>query len=133
MISSYTVIPREGHLDHVEMFSFLKTHHNSRLVLDPTHPNIILDDFKCDHWKKIHGDVKELIPLNSPRLIDKEFFIRVVVDADFVGDSLIIRLRSGFMVMLKNTTMFWFFKKQFSMEISSFGSEFVAIQQCCQI
>ena len=37
MISSYTAMPREGHLDHViYIFSYLKAHHNSRLVLDPS-------------------------------------------------------------------------------------------------
>ena len=47
MMSSYTAMPREGHLDHViYMFSYLKTHHNSRLVLDPTYPDINMDDFK---------------------------------------------------------------------------------------
>ena len=80
-----------------------------------------------------NSNVKELIPLNAPRLIGKEFIIRVVVDADFVGDSLIIRSMSSFIVTLNNSPLFWFSRKQFSIDISSFDSEFVAIQQCYEI
>ena len=77
MVSSYTAMPREGHLDHViYMFSYLKAHHNSRLVLDPTYPDIDMDQFKRHNWKQFYGDVKELIPKNAPRSLGKEFLIR---------------------------------------------------------
>ena len=133
MMSSYTALPREGHLDHViYMFSYLKTHHNSRLVLDPTYPDINLDVFKRHNWKQFYGDVKELLPRNAPRSIGKEFIIRDFVDADFAGDSLTRRSRTGFIIMLNGAPLFWFSKKQSSMETSSFGSEFVAMRQCCE-
>ena len=126
-------MPREGHLDHViYMFSYLKSHHNSRSVLDPTYPDINMDYFKRHNWKKFYGDVRESIPTNTPRLIGKEFIIHAFVDADFAGDSLTRRSRSGFLVMLNSAPLFWFSKKQSSMETSSFGSEFVAMRQCCE-
>ena len=133
MMSSYTAMSREGHLDHViYMFSYPKTHHNSRLVLDPTYPDINIDDFERHNWKQFYGDVKELIPNHVARSIGKEFIMRVFVDADFAGDNLIRRSRTGFRIMLNNAHLFWFSKKQSSMETSSFGSEFVAMRQCCK-
>ena len=65
-------------------------------------------------------------------MIGKEFIIHAFVDADFAGDSLTRRSRSGFLVMLNSAPLFWFSKKQSSMETSSFGSEFVAMRQCCE-
>ena len=85
------------------MFSYLKAHHSSRLVLDPTNPDINMDDFKCYNWKFFYGDVKKLIPSNiTPRLIGKECFIRAFVVAGFAEDSLTRRSRSGFLVMLNS-------------------------------
>ncbi len=133
MMSSYNIMPREGHLDHViYMFSYLKAHHNSRLVLDPTYPDIDMEKFERKNWKQFYGDIKEWIPSYVPRGIGKEFIIRAYVDADFAGDNIIRRSRAGFIIMLNNAPLFWFSKKQSSMETSSFGSEFVAMRQCCE-
>ena len=133
MISSHTTIPREGHLAHVlyNIFSYLK-HQNSRLVLDPIYPKIDLDDLKKHNWKQFYGDVKELTPSNAPRAIGKEFIIRAFVDADFAGDSLIRRSRTGFVVFINGSPVYWMLKKQSSLETSSFGREFVAMRQCCE-
>ena len=121
MMSSYTAMPREGHLDHViYMFSYLKTHHNSRLVLDPTYPEINIEQFKRHNRKKFYGDVKEIILLNAPKFLGKKFLIRSYVDADFAGDNLTRQPRSRFIVMLNNAPLYWFSKKQSSMETSSF-------------
>ena len=107
MMSSYTAMPREASLDHVIfMFSYLKTHHNSRLVLDTTYPDINMDDFEHCNWKQFYGDVKELIPNDVPRSIGKEFIMQAFVDADFAGDNLIRRSRAGFLIMLNNAPLF---------------------------
>ena len=134
MMSSHTVMmPREGHLDHfIFIFSYLKTHHNSRLVLDPTYPDIEMGQFKHHNWKQLYGNVKETITLNAPMFLGKEFLMMVYVDADFAGNSLTRQSRSGFMVMMTSAPLYWFSKKQSSMETSSFGSEFMAIRQCCE-
>ena len=122
-------MPCKGHLDHViYIFSYLKTHHNSRLVLDPSYPDIDMDSFKRYNWKQFYGDVRELMPPNAPRALGMEFIIRAFVDAYFAGDSLTRRSRSGFIVMINGAPLFWFSKKQSSMETSSFGSEFVAMR-----
>ena len=42
------------------------------------------------------------------------------------------RSRTGFIVYLNSTTIYWLSKKQGSCEISTFGSEFVAMRQCCE-
>ena len=107
MMSSYNTMPREGHLDHViYIFSYLKTHHNSRLVLDPTYPDMDMEKFERKNWKQFYGDLKNLIPSNVPSSIGKEFIIRAFVDADFTGDNLIRRSRTGFLIMLNNAPLY---------------------------
>ena len=52
--------------------------------------------------------------------IGKKIIIRACVDADFVQDNLIRRSRTGFIIMIYNAPLYWFSKKQSSMETSSF-------------
>ena len=60
------------------------------------------------------------------------FTIRAKVDADHAGDTVTRRSRTGFLVYLNSSLVCWISKKQASVETSSFGSEFVAMKQCCE-
>ena len=42
------------------------------------------------------------------------------------------RSRTGFLVYLNIVLVYWFSKKQLDVESCSFGSEFVAMKQCCE-
>ena len=44
MLLSCLAIPREGHLHQLfHMFAYLKKHHNTEMVFDPSVPNFIAD------------------------------------------------------------------------------------------
>jgi hypothetical protein len=58
--------------------------------------------------------------------------MRAKVDADHAGDTVTRRSRTGFLVYLNCALIYWLSKKQASVESSSFGSEFVAMKQCCE-
>mmetsp|Transcript_10686 Transcript_10686/g.15072 ORF Transcript_10686/g.15072 Transcript_10686/m.15072 type:complete len:234 (+) Transcript_10686:2191-2892(+) len=132
-MSTCTAMPREGHLKQLShIYAYLKNHHNTRLVFDPTYPDVTLDDFPRHGWMEYYGNEKEEIPSDCPRPLGKEFFMRAYVDADFAGDNLTIRSRTGSIIMLNGAPIYWFSKKQGSCEISSFGSEFVVMKQCCE-
>jgi hypothetical protein len=60
------------------------------------------------------------------------FVIRAKVGADHAADTVTRRSRTGFLVYLKCALVQWFSKKQNSVESSSFGSEFIAMKQCCE-
>ena len=133
MLSSFIAMPREGHLQQVfHIFSYLKMHHNSRIVMDPSYPEIDEDDFKKMDWSSFYGETKEIKPPNMPDPLGKEFIIRAYVDADFAGDKVTRRSRTGFVVMINSSPIYWFSKKQTACETSSFGSEFIAMRQCCE-
>ena len=55
-------------------------------------------------WKKFHGDLKELLPENVPRIIEREFMIGAFfVDNDFADDNL--TLGDPELVLLCSTLM----------------------------
>ena len=133
MMASYCCMPRKGHLEQVfHIFGYLKAHHNSRIVFDPTYPIIDEEMFPRKSWKQFYGDTEEAIPLNAPEPLGKELLIRIYVDADFAGDQLTRRSRTGYIVMVNSAPVFWYSKKQSSMETSSFGSEFIAMKSACE-
>ena len=133
MMSSHVAMPREGHMRQlIHMFSYLKKYHNSRIVFDPTYPDIQINDFEKKNWEQHYGNCEEEIPEDCPRPLGKELIIRSYVDADFAGDVLTRRSRTGFIVMLNSSPVYWFSKKQTACETSSFGSEFLAMKTCCE-
>ena len=124
-------MPREGHLEQVyHIFAYLKIHHNARIVFDPTYPEVEEPDYVEIDWARLYGDTMEPIPDNVPKSRSHEFIIRAYVDASFAGCKLTRRSRTGFIIFLNSSPIYWYSKKQGSCEVSTFGSEFVAMKQC---
>ena len=70
-------------------------------------------------------------PSNAPKPKAKEFIMRAFVDASHACCKLTRRSRTGFVVLLNQAPVYWYSKRQGSCEISTFGSEFIAMRQCC--
>ncbi len=67
--------------------AYLKAKHNSRLVFDPTYPDIDQSSFhKCD-WKEFYGDVTEALPPDAPEPLGKDMDIRMMVDSNHAGNK----------------------------------------------
>ena len=133
MLSSHLALPREGHMQQVyHIFAYLKCHHNSRIVFDPTYPTIDYDNFPRKDWTSSYGDIKEEIPDNAPETRGEGFIMTAYVDADHAGDKLTRRSRTGYIIFLNMAPIYWHSKKQTSVETSSFGSEFVAMKHCTE-
>ena len=60
------------------------------------------------------------------------FIMRAKVDADHASDTMTRHSRTGFLVYLNYAPIYWWSKKQNSVESSSFGSEFIAMKECCE-
>ena len=136
MMSSHLALPREGHLDQLfHIFAHLKKYHNTEIVYDPMVPEIDKSKFEQKDWtssKFGHIQGQEELPPNMPEPRGQGFVIRAKVDADHASDTVSRRSRTGFLVYLNSALVHWFSKKQTSMESSSFGSEFIAMKQCCE-
>ena len=136
MMSSHLALPREGHLSQVlQIFAYLKKYHNTELVFDPSDPVIDEAKFERKDWTSSefgHIQGEEELPPRMPPPRGQGFVMRAKVDADHAADTITRRSRTGFLVYLNCALIFWFSKKQTSVESSSFGSEFVAMKQCCE-
>ena len=136
MMSSHLVLPREGHLEQVfHMFGYLKCHHNAEMVFNPSNPVIEESQFKHCDWTSSefrHLDGKEALPPKMPEPRGHGFVIQAKVDADHASDTMTHQSRTGFLVYLNCVLVYWWSKKQNSVESSSFGSESIAMKQCCE-
>jgi hypothetical protein len=59
---------------------YLKQKHNTRLVFDPTIPDINLSHFPKYDWTEFYGDVEEALPPDMPEPLGKEIDLRMMVD-----------------------------------------------------
>ena len=129
-LASHMALPREGHLDAaLHVFSYLKKKHNSRMVFDPTYPDIDQSNFQTHDWTRLYGDVKEIKPANAPVPLGKDVDLRMFVDSDHAGDKLTRRSRTGFFIFLNSAPITWLSKRQPTVETAVFGAEFVAMKQ----
>ena len=130
LLSSQLALPRDGHLCAAfHVFGYLKRKHNSRMVFDPTYPNIRQGAFlDGKDWKDFYGDIKEAIPPDAPKPRGKEIDLTMFVDSDHAGDKLNRRSRTGFFIYLNSALIQWHSKRQSRLETSVFGSEFIAMK-----
>ena len=129
LLSSYLAYPREGHLEAaLHIMGYLKQRHNTRLVFDPTIPDINLSQFPKYDWTEFYGDVSEALPPDMPEPLGKEIDLRMMVDSDHAGDKATRRSRSGILIFMNNALIDWLSKRQPTIETSVFGAEFVAMK-----
>ena len=132
IMASYMVSPRQGYLDQVyHVFAYLKLHHNCEIVFDPTETEINLSDFSEKDWSTSYG-AKEVLSTNTPEPRGQGFVIRAFVDSDHAGLELTRRSPTGYIIFLNNAPIYCFFKKQSSIQTSSFCSEFLVLKECCE-
>ena len=116
-------------------FAYLKKYHNTELVYDPSDPVVDENDFERRDWASSefgHVEGKEEFPAKMPEVRGHGFIMSAKVDADHASDTVSRRSRTGFLIYLNCALVYWWSKKQTSVESSSFGSEFVAMKQCCE-
>jgi hypothetical protein len=127
-------MPRLGHLDAVSrIYSYLDKKHNSRIVFDPTYPEIGMGSFKVCGWKKFYGDVKQATLPNAPKPIGKEIDLHLFVDSDHTVDRLTRRSRKRYFIFMNMAPINWHSKKQGTIESSIFGAEFVAMKTATEV
>jgi hypothetical protein len=129
ILSSYLAYPCEGHLEAaLHIMGYLRLQHNSRLIFDPTYPDIDHSAFPEYDWTEFYGNVVEAIPPDMPPPLGKDIDLRMMVDSDHAGDKSTRRSRTGFLIFCNLAPIIWISKKQLTIETSVFGAEFVAMK-----
>ena len=91
MRASHMVSPRVGHMEQVlHIFSYLKSHHNTKMVFDPGEPDFDIDTtFPREDWSDtVYGEVQEELPHEMLEVRGSRFNIAIYVDSDHASDNL---------------------------------------------
>lgn len=78
----------EGHMDAtLHIMVYLGLHNNSCLCTNPIYAASDIEDkqFPEMKWKEFYGDVKESIPPNAPKTLDKPVDVNIFVDSNHVN------------------------------------------------
>jgi hypothetical protein len=99
-----------------------------RTLIDTSQPVIRqkIDVTKIYDWIELYPDAEEDLPANRPKLKGELCTLTCYVDADHARDQLTRRSVTGILVLLNNTPISWYSKRQKTVESSTYGSELVA-------
>ena len=119
----------------VKNFAYLRKYHNAEMLFDPSLPHVDPSAFQRQDWTfsaMTEEDMKEVLPPYMPASRGRGFVIRVFVDADHAGDEITRRSRTGFIVYINNAPVYWYSKRQGSVESSTYQAEFTAMKEAAE-
>ena len=103
------------------------------MVFDTTEPDIEKSQFVREDWSaSAYGEYKEELTPNAPQPNGVCFNMRLFVYSDCAGELTTRQSQTGFIIFLNSAPIYWFSKRQKSVETSSFGSDFIAMKQYCE-
>lgn len=129
IMSQYQANPREGHLEALYLIvHYLSKNPMKRLVFDPRDPQVDESTFIKGDWTEFYGDIVEEDPPNMPEPLGNPVTMHCFVDANHAGNKVTRRSHTGIIIMLNNSFISAFSKRQNTVESSTFGSELVAMR-----
>ena len=140
-LSQYLVYPRIGHLNQaLHVIKYLDIHRENFLSFDPTRLNLEepLDitqsnEFKAKEMRDFYPDAEESLPANAPQPRGEPVQLNVFVDADHAGNQVTRRSHTGIILFLNMAPIYWYSKRQNTVESSTFSSEFVALKTAVEL
>ena len=77
-------------------------------------------------WTEMYPEAEEIIPYDLLEPLGKECSVTCYVDADHARDKVTCRSVTGILLLVNNTPLIWYTKRQKTVESSTYGSELVA-------
>ncbi len=99
-----------------------------RLILNHTMPEVDESVFRHGDWKDFYGNVIKEDPPDMPVPLGNPIQMSCFVDADHAGNKVTRWLHTGVFILLKNTPVIAFSKRQNTCESSTYGSELVVMR-----
>ena len=111
----------------MRVFGYLDTYPNGQIIIDTKlHDRSQYTPARREAWDELYPDATEDLPENMPTPKGKEIQITVFVDANHARDKVTRRSVTGILVLLNNTPVRFYCKRQKTVETSTYGSEMVA-------
>jgi hypothetical protein len=86
---------------------YLGLKHNSRLIFDPTYPDIDQTAFPSFEWMEFYGDMEKAVPPDKPTPLDKDVDLCMMVDSDHMGEKRTTSSRTGFIIFCNLAPIIW--------------------------
>ena len=122
IMSSHLALLRKGHMEQVlGMFAYLKGHTNPEMVFDPSElefdrANFPKQDWSYSTYTTYDCELKEELPPNMPKPRINGMITIVYVYSDHASDTVTRRSRTGFVIFLNSTPIYWSSKNQTSVK-----------------
>ena len=137
LMSRYLANPRIVHLmQMLHMFQYLHCNQGMDLIYDPTKINVCESTifthkragYKAKELRALYPDAIDYVPPNMPEPLCHEVQINAFVDVDLAGEYITRRSQTDILIYINMAPIIWISKRQNTVEISTFGSEFVAMR-----
>jgi hypothetical protein len=133
-MSSFRAAPRQGHLMRVRRICcYLSKMRDGAIRIRVNEPDYSdIPHIQHDWAHSVYGEVVEDIPDDIPE--PRGHYVRIThhVDANLYHDYLTGRSVTGILDLLNGTPIDWYSKKQATVEIATYGSEFIAARTCVE-
>jgi hypothetical protein len=106
---------------------WLKKHSRSRVEFDDGYVNWE-NKFTDADWSEFYPDAVEPIPSNAPEARGPEVHVNCFVDADHAGNRITRRSHTGVLIYCSKAPFLWYYKRQNTVENSTFGSEIIDLK-----
>ena len=83
--------------------------------------------------KSTYPDLDDPDPPNMPTLLGESIQLTCFCDANYAGNVIARRSKTGIIIYAKMTPIYWLFKRQNTVESSTVGSEFIVFKQATKI
>jgi hypothetical protein len=131
ILSQYQVSPWEGHLDQVlHIFAYMKKKPKLSIYLDPSLPLIDYGESRTniEDFQEQYRGAEEPMPHNMPRPRGRPVTTTEFVDASHAASKKTRKSHTGYLLFINRAPIFWYSKRQQTVETSSFSSEFIALK-----
>jgi hypothetical protein len=131
---TYMAMPRDGHLQQLyRIFGYLKLYPKQKIAFDPQYPAINEKMFRKCYWTDFYHGVKDAIPGDMPLPRGNPMLMHCFVDASHGSDYKTRRSQTGILIFCNKAPIIWFSKRQNTVELSTFGSEFQAMNNAIEL
>ena len=110
------------------IFVYLDKAYGNTIIIDPMIPKVdTLIEIETNCLKSIYGeDNQESILYNTPEPLKNPMSVNVFADASHAVEKLPYSSHTEILSYVNNTLIYWFSKRQNTIETSTFGAELIA-------
>ena len=129
LLSQHLAAPRQSHLGQVfHIFAYLKYNSHLCVMFDSRRLDIGSGVFREVDWSDFYPDADPLVPDNCPKSLGKAVKITCYVDANHADNMVTRRSHIGFVIFVNSAPIIWWSKRQNTVKMSTFRSEYVVLR-----